>query len=77
MQKDIKDTGVTYEEIMSENMNKNKLKTCVKSAAFSQLLELQKSHKKIKLIVYPDLKLQPYLASKLHQTKRKHNTHTS
>ena len=54
---------------MSDNKDKNKLKKIVKNAASTQLLELWKSHRKIKHIAYPDLKLQPNIASKLIKQK--------
>ena len=62
---DLEVLGVTYEEVISGNMTKKKLKEIVQDVAFRQLLELQKSHIKIKHITYDTLQLQSYLASEI------------
>ena len=46
--KGLKDIGLTYKEAMASEMTSKQLKTHVKCAAFKQLLELQKGHKKEK-----------------------------
>ena len=51
-------------------MTKSKLKTHVRNVAFQQLLQLQKSHKKVKTIVF-DFKVQPYLQSESITQKEK------
>ena len=55
----------------SHDMTKSKLKTHVRNVAFQQLLQLQKSHKKVKTIVYDDFKVQPYLQSERITQKEK------
>ena len=55
----------------SHDMTKSKLKTHVRNVAFQQLLQLQKSHKKVKIIVYDDFKVQPYLQSERITQKEK------
>ena len=65
MEKDLKDFGIPYEEVISTKMTKQKLKIIATNAAFSQLLEKQSSHKKVKHISYPNLEVQQYLKSSL------------
>ena len=65
VEKDLKDFGITYEEVTSTKMTKQKLKIIATNAAFSQLLEKQSSHKKVKHIPYPNLEIQQYLKSSL------------
>ena len=51
-------------------MTKQKLKIIARNAAFSKLLELQSSHKKVKQIEYRTLEVQPYLTSDLLSQKQ-------
>ena len=65
VEKDLKDLGMTYEQVTSSQMTKSLLKSHAKDAAFEKLKEIQCSHKKVKHIVYTSLKTQPYLKSDL------------
>ena len=47
VEKDLKSFGITYEEVISTKMTKQKFKIIATNAAFSQLLEKQNSHKKL------------------------------
>ena len=71
VQKDLEDIGLTFKEAMDSKMTRNQLKTNVKCAAFKQLLELQKGHKKVKHIKYDKLKLQAYLKSPIITQKQR------
>ena len=51
-------------------MTKQKLKIIARNAAFSKLLEMQSSHKKVKQIEYRTLEVQPYLTSDLLSQKQ-------
>ena len=72
VEKNLKELGLTYEQATSHDMTKSKFKTQIRNVAFQQLLELQKSHKKVKTIVYDDFKVQPYLQSESITQKEKH-----
>ena len=67
--KDLKDIGITYEEAITNQITKQKLKELAKVAAFTQLLKDQKEHSKVKQIKYEDLTLQPYLKSDIFWQK--------
>ena len=63
--KDLKDIGITYEEAITNQITKQKLKELSKLAAFTQLLKEQKEHSKVRQIKYEDLTLQPYLKNEI------------
>ena len=63
--KDLKDIGITYEEAITNQITKQKLKELSKVAAFTQRLKHQKEHSKVRQINYEDLTLQPYLKSEI------------
>ena len=65
MEKDLTDLGITYEQVISSKMTKQKLKIIAWNAAFNQLLEKQRNHKKIKHSAYRTLEVQQYLKSDL------------
>ena len=55
--------GITYEQAISTEMKTQKLKSIARNAAFTQLLQQQSNHKKVKHITYKTLEIQPYLKS--------------
>ena len=55
--KNIQELGLTYEQVISNEMTKIKLKTHVRNVAFEQLLQQQRSHKKVKANVYNNFKV--------------------
>ena len=67
----IKITFMGILQATSHDMTKSKLKTHVRNVALQKLLQLQKSHKKVKTIVYDDFKVQPYLQSERIKQKEK------
>ena len=62
---DLKELGISYEQVISTEMTKQKLKIIARNAAFIQLLQQQSSHKKVKHIPYETSEIQPYLKSAL------------
>ena len=71
VEKNIQEIGMTYEQATSSQMSKTKLKNHIRNVAFQELLQQQSTHKKVKTIVYKELKVQPYLQSELLTTKEK------
>ena len=57
--------GVTHEDLTSNKLTKQKLKTLATSVAFSFLINKQETHKKIKHIHYETLAIQNYLTNNL------------
>ena len=66
VQQDLKDLLVTYEQVasMDKNALRKLLKTNATNAAFCDLKEKPKKHKKVKHIEYKSLEIQAYLRSK-------------
>ena len=69
VENDLKELGISYEQAISTEMTKQKLKIIARNAAFIQLLQQQSSHKKVKHIPYKTLEIQPYLKSALFTQK--------
>ena len=66
--KDLKNIGLTYEEAISNQLTKSKLKDLAKIAAFKDLLNKKNKYiKKVRNIKYDDFVMQPYLTSELFQ----------
>ena len=61
VQNDVKELGISYEEIITNTISKSKLKTPAKDAALKHLLEKHNKHNKIKHINCSILYIQPYL----------------
>ena len=61
VEKDLEMLGVAYEDITSNKLTKQKLKTISTFAAFSFLLNKQETHNKIKYLQYEKLTIQKYL----------------
>jgi hypothetical protein len=71
VEKHIQELGLTYEQVISNEMTKIKLKTHVRNVAFEQLLQQQRSHKKVKANVYTKFNVQSYLQSEILTQKEK------
>ena len=63
VEKDLKDFGISYENLSSGGITKIKLKTMAEEKAFESLLLKQKDHSKVRTIKYDELKMQQYLKS--------------
>jgi hypothetical protein len=57
--------GISYEEVISSEMTKKRLKLIAQNVAFNQLLLKQSSHKKVNHIIYKTFETQPYLKSSI------------
>ena len=63
---------ITYEDVITNTVKKQKLKTLATNAAFGKLKEKLESHKKVRHLIYKSLEIQPYLLSDiLSQDDRK------
>ena len=71
VEKNLQELGLTYEQVTSNEMTKLKLKTHVRNVAFEQLLQQQRSHKKVKANIYTNFKIQSYLQSEMLTQKEK------
>ena len=63
IEKDLKNLSITYEDIITNKITKQMLKTLATNAAFQELKEKLDSHKKVKHLEYKTLEIQPYLLS--------------
>ena len=64
VQKDLKDLGLTQEQVTS-NMTKLALKSHARNVAFNQLKDIQSKHTKVNHINYSIFQTQPYLQSEI------------
>ena len=65
VQNDLKELGLTYEQVSSSKMTKIALKSHARNVAFNKLKEIQSKHTKVKHINYSIFQTQPYLQSEI------------
>ena len=72
IEKYLEELHITYEDVITNTITRQKLKTIATNAAFGKLKEKLKSHKKVRHLIYKSLEIQPYLLSDmLSQDDRK------
>ena len=72
IERDLEELHITYEDVITNTITKQKLKTLATNAAFGKLKEKLESLKKVRHLIYKSLEIQPYLLSDiLSQDDRK------
>ena len=72
VEKDLLELGISFEEAITSQMSKDKIKILARTAAFKDLLQQKDNHKKVKHNMYDKWEIQPYLKSDIFTEKETH-----
>ena len=72
VEKDLLELGISFEEAITSQMSKDKIKILARTAAFKDLLQRKDNHMKVKHNMYDKWEIQPYLKSDIFTEKETH-----